>query len=112
MGPDVCTWVSRQLERRAHPEQAYRVCLGLLHLSKRYPASRLNAACRLANQAGLGHRGTVADGRTCAGYGPAGRTVTFYRVPGLACSNNRGAVLRPATRSPNVNSLGNDEYAF
>ena len=46
-------WVSRQLERRAHPEQAYRVCLGLLSLSKRYPASRLNGACRLANQAGL-----------------------------------------------------------
>ena len=53
MGPAVDTWVSRQLERRAHPEQAYRVCLGLLSLSKRYPASRLNGACRLANQAGL-----------------------------------------------------------
>ena len=53
MGPDVGSWVSRQLERRAHPEQAYRVCLGLLSLSKRYPASRLNGACRLANQAGL-----------------------------------------------------------
>ena len=53
IGPDVDNWVSRQLERRAHPEQAYRVCLGLLNLSKRYPASRLNGACRLANQAGL-----------------------------------------------------------
>ena len=53
MGPAVGTWVSRQLERRAHPEQAYRVCLGLLSLSKRYPTTRLNGACRLANQAGL-----------------------------------------------------------
>lgn len=53
LGPDVHTWVRHQLERRAHPEQAYRTCLGLLQLSKRYPASRLNAACQRANQAGL-----------------------------------------------------------
>jgi transposase len=53
IGPDTQTWVSDQLEQREHPEQAYRVCLGLLNLSKQYPASRLNAACRIANQAGL-----------------------------------------------------------
>lgn len=52
-GPDTLVWVSTQLERRAHPEQAYRVCLGLLNLSKQYPANRLNAACRIASQAGL-----------------------------------------------------------
>ena len=50
LGPDVNAWVSQQLTRRAHPEQAYRVCLGLLQLSNRYPASRLNAACRIANR--------------------------------------------------------------
>jgi hypothetical protein len=55
IGPDVLTWVSRQLAARAHPEQAYRVCLGLLHLSRDYPAPRLNAACRIANQESL-HR--------------------------------------------------------
>lgn len=53
IGSDTHTWVSGQLEQRAHPEQAYRVCLGLLNLSKQYPATRLNAACRIANQAGL-----------------------------------------------------------
>lgn len=53
IGPDTQTWVSGQLEQREHPEQAYRVCLGLLNLSKQYPTTRLNAACRLANQAGL-----------------------------------------------------------
>ena len=53
LGPDVHAWVSRQLERRTHPEQAYRTCLGLLQLSKRYPDSRLNAACRRANRHGL-----------------------------------------------------------
>jgi len=34
-------------------EQAYRVCLGLLNLSKGYPSPRLNASCRLANREGL-----------------------------------------------------------
>ncbi len=51
-GPDVLAWVTHQLERRAHPEQAYRTCLGLLGLGKHYP-DRLNAACQIANQAGL-----------------------------------------------------------
>ena len=53
IGPDTLAWVAAQLERRAHPEQAYRVCLGLLALSRQYPATRLDAACRIANQAGL-----------------------------------------------------------
>ena len=53
IGSDTLTWVSDQLERREHPEQAYKVCLGLLNLSKQYPATRLNGACRIANAAGL-----------------------------------------------------------
>ncbi len=53
IGPDTLIWVRYQLERREHPEQAYKVCLGLLNLSKQYPATRLNAACRIANQSGL-----------------------------------------------------------
>ena len=42
-----------QLDTRAHPEQAYRVCLGLLNLSREYPHKRLDAACRIANHQGL-----------------------------------------------------------
>ncbi len=45
--------MTTQLEGRQHPEQAYKVCLGLLNLSKQYPASRLDAACRIANRFGL-----------------------------------------------------------
>jgi len=48
IGVDVLAWVSGQLARKAHPEQAYRVCLGLLNLSREYPPQRLNSACRLA----------------------------------------------------------------
>lgn len=52
-GPDVLQWVDIQLTTKDHPEQAYRVCLGLLNLSRQYPVERLNAACRVANKAGL-----------------------------------------------------------
>lgn len=53
IGPDVLTWVSDQLSSKAHVEQAYRVCLGLLNLSREYPTQRLNAACKIANASGL-----------------------------------------------------------
>ena len=50
IGDDVLLWVKQQLRRREHEQQAYRVCLGLLNLSRQYPAERLNAACAIANQ--------------------------------------------------------------
>lgn len=53
IGPDALHWVSQRLAEKAHAEQAYRVCLGLLNLSREYPASRLNATCRIANREGL-----------------------------------------------------------
>jgi transposase len=53
LGPEVLQWVTRQLNIKDHPEQAYRVCLGLLNLSREYPAQRLDAACRIANREGL-----------------------------------------------------------
>lgn len=53
IGSDTGQWVDAQLKAKAHPEQAYRICLGLLSLSREYPSSRLNAACKLANTEGL-----------------------------------------------------------
>ena len=53
IGPQTLNWVTLQLDTRAHPEQAYRVCLGLLNLSREYPHERLDAACRIANREGL-----------------------------------------------------------
>ena len=41
------------MAEKAHPEQAYRLCLGLLNLSRDYPRERLNASCRIANREGL-----------------------------------------------------------
>ena len=53
IGPDTLTWVSDRLAEREHPEQAYRVCLGLLNLTREYPSQRLNAGCRIANREAL-----------------------------------------------------------
>ena len=36
------------LQKKRHPEQAYRACLGLLNLSKQYTPARLDAACQRA----------------------------------------------------------------
>lgn len=50
LGDEVLIWVQGQLKRKQHEQQAYRICLGALNLSKRYPAGRLNNACAIANQ--------------------------------------------------------------
>jgi hypothetical protein len=50
MGPEVLGWVSTQLQRKQHPEQAFRVCNGLLGLAQHYPVDRINQACRIANR--------------------------------------------------------------
>ncbi len=53
LGDDVLIWVKTQLKQKQHEEQAYRVCLGLLNLSRSYPARRVNNACAIANKQGL-----------------------------------------------------------
>lgn len=45
MGPSTGTMVEGIMERRPHPEQGYRSCLGLLSLSKKYSPERLEQAC-------------------------------------------------------------------
>ena len=48
VGPETASFAEELLERRAHPEQAYRACLGLMELAKSYPTERMEAACRRA----------------------------------------------------------------
>ena len=50
LGDEVLKWVKVQLHTKEHEQQAYRVCLGLLNLSRQYPVDRINAACAIANQ--------------------------------------------------------------
>ena len=50
IGDDVLAWVNAILQQKQHEQQAYRVCLGLLNLSREYPAQRLNNACAFAHE--------------------------------------------------------------
>lgn len=50
IGDEVLIYVQALLKRKQHEQQAYRACLGLLNLSRSYPAKRLNNACAIANQ--------------------------------------------------------------
>ena len=52
LGPAVEALVTTMLDERAHPEQGYRSCLGLLRLGKQYGEARLDAACARALRAG------------------------------------------------------------
>lgn len=49
LGDDVLIWVKAILSQKQHEQQAYRVCLGLLNLSRKYDPQRLNKACVIAN---------------------------------------------------------------
>jgi transposase len=42
---DTATLVEKLLESRPHPEHAYRACLGIMSLAKRYGNDRVGAAC-------------------------------------------------------------------
>jgi transposase len=53
IGEQTAELIRRALDARRHPEQAYRTCLGILGLAKRYSPERLEAACRRANSAGI-----------------------------------------------------------
>jgi transposase len=48
LGPNVLILTQKMLTRKAHPEQAYRACLGLLNLSRQYDNQRLDSACERA----------------------------------------------------------------
>jgi transposase len=51
-GPATARLVEQLMVSRAHPQQAYRACLGILRLGKTYGDARLEAACVRALQIG------------------------------------------------------------
>jgi transposase len=53
IGPQTAALVAAILADRPHPEQGYRSCLGLLRLSRRDGAARLEAACARALTVGV-----------------------------------------------------------
>lgn len=52
-GPETAALVAGLLSSRAHPQQAFRSCLGVLRLADHYTPERLEAACRRALVFGL-----------------------------------------------------------
>jgi transposase len=48
VGPSTAALVTEIMERRPHPEQGFRSCLGIIRLGRRYGEERLEAACRRA----------------------------------------------------------------
>lgn len=52
VGEHTFHWARHLLDSKVHEQQAYRACLGLLNLTRQYPAQRINAACAIA----LAHR--------------------------------------------------------
>jgi transposase len=48
IGPHTATLIETILNSRAHPQQGFRSCLGILRLAKSYGDGRLDAACRRA----------------------------------------------------------------
>ena len=47
-GPCIRELIKNLLEKRTHPEQSYKVCLGVINLSKKYGEGRANRACKRA----------------------------------------------------------------
>ena len=52
IGPEVGQVIKKVLAGRKHPEQAYKVCMGILSLAKKHGDDRLERICRRANQLG------------------------------------------------------------
>lgn len=48
MGSEVKAMIEAVLESRPYPEQAYKACLGILNLARKYGKERLNEACARA----------------------------------------------------------------
>jgi transposase len=53
LGKAVEQLISKVLESRAYPQQAFNSCMGILNLEKKYGVKRLNMACKKALSFGM-----------------------------------------------------------
>lgn len=65
IGAATAAVVRWQMEHRAHPEQGYRSCLGLMSLARKYGAERLEAACARAQSIRAPHYKSIASILSC-----------------------------------------------
>lgn len=47
IGPQTAAYMSAVLHSRPYPQQAFRTCLGILELARKYPRARVEKACQL-----------------------------------------------------------------
>lgn len=59
IGPNTALFCKRVLERRPHPEQGFRTCLGVVRMAKVFGSARLEAACERALEIGALSYGSV-----------------------------------------------------
>jgi transposase len=65
IGAATAAVVRWQMEHRAHPEQGYRSCLGLMRLGREYGHDRLEAACARAQSIRAPHYKSIASILSC-----------------------------------------------
>ena len=61
IGPATVALVEAIMKAKPHPEQGFRVCLGILRLARSYGVARLEAACRRGNDIGATSYGSIAS---------------------------------------------------
>jgi transposase len=61
IGSEVAQVIRNVLASRKHPEQAYKVCMGILSLAKKHSDERLNRICKRANQFGTSSLKTIQN---------------------------------------------------
>jgi hypothetical protein len=59
IGPETVELVKNIIQKKQHPEQSYRACLGLLSLTKKFGSNRLEVASSIANKIKSYKRSTV-----------------------------------------------------
>jgi transposase len=91
IGPGARTVVESELGSKAHPEQAYRCCLGLLNLQRTYGDARLEQACQSAILLERPTRRTVVNLLKNNREDPARLQPTSPEEPSVSHSNIRGA---------------------
>ena len=95
-GPATGRFVAGLLERRPHPEQGYRACLGLMRLGRAHGADRLEAACRRAERL-RSYRYRTVEHMLEIPAGPAPARRAALRVRRSTHENVRGAAYYEET---------------
>ena len=86
VGPQTTQYLTMLLKARAFPEQAYRSCLGVLSLARKYPVLLLETACQRLEEAHLFSYGDLKSELEQLAHQPT------HDIPPLAHENIRGEI--------------------